>query len=462
MGESRTIRVGLWHLRLATVLLLAGLLAAPAWWLAPRAMAEPSSSPPPEPSPLSTLTPFDQDEEDAEEGPYNEVGWITGCASNFGGAEVQIGTGLEAADGTQFEWTLRREGVVITRESFTYSEEDDETGPTHLDGLVPGTYRFAITRAGQTQEVVAVDFEVLRCVSAVGGCRTITFSNPAANPPLRFKYQAGNDDGSDDEDVDDRGVIVVPPGESRTVAALREVAGYQATRTFRTGQPQSFGGEESEVEVDQHCDATMTRGVVGCAPNNQSNATVDAWFAPPLGHPAQFKLIDFHELFDSGKVGDEDHLTLRLPPSFYNFRAYTSDAELPYDRVDFLVPTCLQAASTCQGLAFENPESSWSTYDVRYRVNGGPNRSMPIKVGRSKELALPNGSSVTWQATPRDSDTPERWTISGGRGTVVTGVCGGGPDQLAATGGPNLLLGLGSVLIAAGCRLLRRRRPRAE
>ncbi|HEY5788486.1 MAG TPA: hypothetical protein VIT65_27315 [Microlunatus sp.] len=456
MPECPSSPTVLRHVGRATALLLMGLSLALGFWFAPGAAAEPPSSP--SPSPLSTLAPVDEDDEDAEEGPYEDLNWITGCATEGGtGAEVQVSTGLEAADGTAFEWTLRLDGTVIIRETFTYNEEDDETGPHHLAGLAPGSYRLTITPVGQTKDAVTVDFEVLRCVSAVGGCRTITFTNPAANPALRFKYQTGNDDGSDDEDVDDSGVIMVPPGESRTVASLRRVAGYGATRVFRSGQPRSFGGEDYEIDVDQHCGATMTRGAVDCAPNSKSNAKVEAWLAPPQGHPARFKLIDFHEPIDSGQVGDDDHLKLWLSPSYYNFRAYTSEAQLPYDRVDFPVLTCLQAPSTCQGLTFGNPESSWSTVDVRYRVDDGPQESISIKAGRSRQLLLPSGASVTWRATPRDLEIPAGWRIDAGSGTVVTGVCGSPEDQLAATGGPSLLLGVGAVLGAAGFGLLRRR-----
>ena len=65
------------------------------------------------------------------------------------GREVQVSTGLEAADGTRFEWTLSLDGTVIMRERFTYSEEDDETGPSGLAGLEPGTYRLTITPWGR-------------------------------------------------------------------------------------------------------------------------------------------------------------------------------------------------------------------------------------------------------------------------------------------------------------------------
>ena len=185
------------------------------------------------------------------------------------------------------------------------------------------------------------------------------------------------------------------------------------------------------------------------------NARVDAWLAPPTGRPAQFKIIDFHTLVYAGEVGDDDQLRLWLPPSHDNFRAYTADAELPYDRVDFEVLTCLRAASTSQGLAFDN--QGWSTYEVSYRVDDGPRKSVKIKESRSEKLVLPAGSSVTWRATAGHLQEPERWTIDAGRGTVIAGVCGGGPDELAATGGPSLLVVLGSVLAGAGWGLLRRR-----
>jgi hypothetical protein len=74
-------------------------------------------------------------------------------------------------------------------------------------------------------------------------------------------------------------------------------------------------------------------------------------------------------LVDAGEVGDDDHLRLWLRPSHDNFRAYTTHAERPYDRVDFEVLTCLRAASTCQGLTFDN--QGWSTYEVSYQVDDG-------------------------------------------------------------------------------------------
>ena len=93
---------------------------------------------------------------------------------------------------------------------------------------------------GQTEDAVTVDFEVLRCVSAVGGCRTITFTNPADNPALRFRYQVGNDDSNDDTKVN-RNLLGLPWNMVR--AALPHLKTGDAIVCRRMPIVSAHGGE---------------------------------------------------------------------------------------------------------------------------------------------------------------------------------------------------------------------------
>lgn len=394
--------------------------------------------------PVAMAEPDDEDE-------YSTVDVLT-CSTDGGGTEVQLNGVDGGSDGERYEWTLSRDGTVIRRDAFTYidNDEDWDPGPAHLDGLTPGVYRLSYFRAGETVAVDQQDFEVLRCVTAISGCQNMTFTNPPENPALVIRYGAGEDDGSDDPVVADGGTITLAPGETRTVSTLREVAGWAASRWFSEDQPSSFGGEEWQFEVEQHCGDTMTRGRIACAPNRQSNGQVDLWFAPPEGRPVRYKVFDFHTVVDSGTVGGDRHLELRLPPSYYDLHVFTDRAELPYDRVFIEVPPCLRVTSTCQGLSLRT-QTYWDTYDVSYRVDGGPAQKIRVRDDKAKQLSLPAGSVVTWHAATRHTETPEGWEANAGRGSAVAGVCGTDHGDLASTGAPRRSLG---VVLVAGCLLL--------
>jgi hypothetical protein len=206
----------------------------------------------------------------------------------------------------------------------------------------------------------------------------------------------------------------VPSGESRTVGTLRDSFGWSATRVFDARQRPSFGGEDSQVSVPQHCGDAMTRGLVGCASARQ--AVVDLWVSPPAGRPATFKIIDFHEVIRSGSASAGGHIRTRLPAGFYTLRVYTSAAVLPYERVDFGVVPCLRTRVTCTGVTFTNPSMDFA-YTVKYSFGSGPETS--IKVGGKKSKTVPTSStSVQWKATPEWNDLPELWTIDAGKGTA--------------------------------------------
>jgi hypothetical protein len=365
---------------------------------------------------------------------------------------VQHGGVDGGADGQRYDWTLSRDGRETMRGSFTYVDDDEDwvTGSDLFDELPLGVYRLAYHRAGETVAVDEQDFEVLRCVTAVGGCRTMTFTNPPDNPALAIRYEAGDDDGSDDPAVDDGRTITLAPGETRTVSTVREVAGWAASRWFSADQPSSFGGEDWQVDVGSHCGNTMTRGQVTCAASPQSTAAVDLWLTPPGGRPARYKAFDFNELVRSGPVGRGEHLQLHLPPSSYDLHFFTDENELAYDRVFIEVPTCLRVTSTCEGLSLRD-QGTWTAYDVRYRVDDGPWKAIRIGGGKTKQLPLPSGSTVTWLATTRFVEEPIGWQISAGSGSAVAGVCGTEHGDLASTGGPRRSL---DVLLVADCLLL--------
>ena len=83
---------------------------------------------------------------------------------------------------------------------------------------------------------------------------------------------------TEDENVDDGRAVTVPPGSQRTVRTLRRHFGWGATGPAPPNGRRSFAGEDYEVEVPQHCGATMTRAVVHCSTGGL--AAVDLWFRP--------------------------------------------------------------------------------------------------------------------------------------------------------------------------------------
>ena len=335
------------------------------------------------------------------------------CAAQNGPAEAEVNTSLYSFDGREFEWILEFDGQVIARETFVWT--DDGAGPHYFPDLSPGRYNLSITLLDEARVVAAAEFEVLQCVTTQVDCRTVTFINPASNPALTIKYGGGMDvSEGDDEAVDDARKINVPSGESRTVDTLRDSFGWSATRVFDARQRASFGGEDYQVAVPQHCGETMTRGVVGCA--SARGAIVDLWFSPPAGRRATFKIIDFHEVIRSGSASAGGRLRITLPIGFYTLRVYTSAAVLPYERVDFEVVPCLRTHVTCTWVTFTNP-SMYSPYTVRYSFGSGRDRSIRLGEKKSKKVHT-SSTSVHWKATPGSGDPPELWTIDAGKGAA--------------------------------------------
>jgi hypothetical protein len=336
----------------------------------------------------------DVDEEYAEEDEFGLAEIYPSCVNRDRRAEAQVNSsGWDTTRGG-LVWTLERDGVEIIREPFE-SFDGEYMGPHHLDDLEVGRYTLLVITAIGGQLVDWMDFEILECVTAAGGCRGVTFTNPPGNPALDITYGAGEDDESDDEPFDDRRTFTLPAGQSRTVSTQRRIVGWEASRVFPKTQRKSFGGEEYDLGVSQHCGETMTRATIRCAAG--ARATVDFRFSPPRDLPVQFKLLDFHEPVASGPVGSDRHLRLTLPSSdgLYSLRAYTADAVLPYDLMYFEVEPCLRVQPICRGLILTNPHE-YATYTVRYFVDDGPHTTIKIGAGRTKQITVPEGSAVTW------------------------------------------------------------------
>ena len=335
---------------------------------------------------------------------------------------------------------------------------------TDFENLKPG--RHTITVLDDARVVVETQFDVLRCITVTSiGCRTVTFANPAGNPPVRIKSGAGMDASyHDDENVDDGRVVTVRPGDRRTVETRRLYFGWSASGPAPPNGRRSFAGEDYEVEVPQYCGATMTRAVVHCSTAGQ--AAVDLSFRPPRGRQVAYKIIDFHEVVRSGRAGADHRVRLWLPSGYYTLRAYTNAAVLPYERVDFEVVPCLRVQVRCDSAKFIN-SNEYPSYDVRVRTTAAGNPTvLRVKGKESKEIAVTSGS-VRWKATPRLEEVPKRWDIRGGSGSVrvptdCSTVIRDRGGSLAHTGGPVPWPLGGSALAVAGAAflLLRSRRSR--
>lgn len=377
-------------------------------------------------------------------------------------AEVNVNLWGLGLDGRQLEWEMERDGNRVSGGTFAWSEDEGGgPGSQFFDDLIPG--RHTLTVLDGARVVVATQFDVLRCVTVTStGCRTVTFTNPAENPAVRIKYGAGDVDTSyDDENVDDGRAVTVPPGSQRTVRTLRHHFGWGATGAAPPNGRRSFAGEDYEVEVPQHCGATMTRAAVHCSTGGL--AVVDLWFRPPHGRQVTYKIIDLYDVVRSGRVGADDHVRLWLPSSYYTLRAYTNAAVLPYERVDFQVVPCLRVQVRCDSAKFINSNYD-QDYDVRVRTSSaGKATVIRVEAERSKKIAISPGS-VRWKARPRLEEVPELWDIRGGSGSVrvpadCSAVVPDPGDRLAHTGGPAPWpLGGAALAVAGAAFVLGRRR----
>ena len=170
----------------------------------------------------------DIDEEHAEEDEFGLAEIYPSCVNRDRRAEAQVNSsGWDTTRG-RLVWTLERDGVEIIREPFE-SFDGEYMGPHHLDDLEVGRYTLLVITAIGGQLVDWMDFEILECVTAVGGCRGVTFTNPPGNPALDITYGAGEDDESDDEPFDDRRTFTLPAGQSRTVSTQRRIVGWEAS-----------------------------------------------------------------------------------------------------------------------------------------------------------------------------------------------------------------------------------------
>jgi hypothetical protein len=195
---------------------------------------------------------------------------------------------------------------------------------------------------------------------------------------------------------------------------------------------------------------------------------VDLWFRPPRGRAATYKLLDFHEVVRSGRAGDDDHVRLWLPPSYYDLRVYTKAAVLPYERVDFVVVPCMPVRVRCDSVRFTNPSAELG-YNVRVRTSSaGTGTTIRLETEQSKTLSI-SSRSLRWKATPHlEEPSPELWDLRAGSGSVrVPTDCSTVIERsggLADTGGPAswplggaILAMMGSLCLIKGSRCLRGR-----
>jgi hypothetical protein len=361
--------------------------------------------------------PDDSSEEDDYEDETGIADVYADCVTPDRLAEVQVNSGGWDTSEGDLIWTLELDGIEIFREPFAYSDGDYE-GPHHLQDLRPGRYGLLVLTVDSGHLVDWIDFEVIECVTAEEGCRSVTFTNPPGNPALDVTYGQGEDDESDDEPYDDKRSFTLARGETRTVSTERRVVGWEA---WGAGGAvlRSFGGEDYQLGVSQHCGPTMTRANIRC--DSGSRALVDFWFNPPRDQRAQFKIIDFHEVVATGTVADDHHLRVRLRAGdLYSLRAYTAEAVLPYDLVYFGVDPCLRVRPTCRGLMLTNPHE-YADYRVRYSVDNGRDRSLNVRAGKTKRIRVAPESKVTWRLD-HDSSVegwPE-WSGSSDDGGTVT------------------------------------------
>ena len=226
---------------------------APARTAAPRPAPTPSMSPQPSSTPSASELPRRKDwsveVDDAE------------CLQ---GNPVTLEAQLPGLEDRRVDWLVHQDGMERAREQITVRYDEDMEVPYH-ELTVPeptaGRYVSSLRLADDQSLLLTTRFRLLDCVRTELRCHTIRFSNSAANPAVKVRYQPTQDADDAEADADlkqregvrDRGVFRLGPGEVRDLTTYRRYVLWEAWAPKDAYGKRTPAGEDYAHVIPQNC-----------------------------------------------------------------------------------------------------------------------------------------------------------------------------------------------------------------
>ncbi len=228
---------------------------APARTAVPRPAPTPSMSPQPSSTPSASELPRRKDWSVE----VDDAGCLTEPATR-----VTLEAQLPGLEGRRVDWLVHQDGMERAREQITVRYDEDMEVPYH-ELIVPeptaGRYVSSLSLADDQSLLLTTRFRLLDCVRTELRCHTIRFSNSAANPAVKVRYQPTQDADDAEADADlkprkgvlDRGVFRLGPGEVRDLTTYRRYVLWEAWAPKDAYGKRTPAGEDYAHVIPQNC-----------------------------------------------------------------------------------------------------------------------------------------------------------------------------------------------------------------
>jgi hypothetical protein len=159
---------------------------------------------------------------------------------------------------------VHQDGKERVREQITVQYDEDMEVPYH-ELMVPeptaGRYVSSLSLADNQSPLLTTRFRLLDCVRTQLRCHTIRFSNSAANPAVKVRYQPTQDVDDAELDADlkprkgvrDRGTFRLGPGEVRDLTTDRHYVLWEARAPKDAHGKHTPAGEDYTHVIPQNC-----------------------------------------------------------------------------------------------------------------------------------------------------------------------------------------------------------------
>ena len=171
---------------------------------------------------------------------------------------------LPGLEDRRVDWLVHQDGMERAREQITVRYDEDMEVPYH-ELIVPeptaGRYVSSLSLADDQSVQLTTRFRLLDCVRTELRCHAIRFSNSAANPVDKFRYQPTQDADDAEADADlkprkrvlDRGVFRLGPGEVRDLTTYRRYVLWEAWAPKDAYGKRTPAGEDYAHVIPQNC-----------------------------------------------------------------------------------------------------------------------------------------------------------------------------------------------------------------